>query len=203
LKTGCIILAGGKGKRLGQEKSWVELGGNNLLQRAVFHLEFFNSEIIIVKAPEGKLPPVSSVVSLKIVQDSVGGKGPLAGLLAGLVNSQYKNNLLVACDMPFLNKDLLRYLASLTDGSYDAVVPRMGHYLEPLQAVYSKNCIPEIEELLAQDKLNVDGLFNRMRTRFVEPAEIERFDPTHLGFMNINTPADLEKAEASLERSNE
>ncbi|MEI9479371.1 MAG: molybdenum cofactor guanylyltransferase [Deltaproteobacteria bacterium] len=201
MKTGCIILAGGKGRRLGQEKSWVEVGGSTLLQRAVSHLEFFNSEIIIVKAPEGKLPAVSSVVNLKVVQDYVGGKGPLAGLLAGLVNSQYKNNLLVACDMPFLNKDLIRYLASLTDGDYDAVVPRMGQYLEPLQAIYSKNCIPEIEELLAQDKLNVDGLFNRMRTRFVVPSEIEPFDPKHLSFININTPADLEKAEAILGKS--
>jgi molybdopterin-guanine dinucleotide biosynthesis protein A len=200
LKTGCIILAGGKGRRLGREKAWVELGGSSLLQRAVSSLESLYSEIIIVKAPEGELPPVSAGVNLKVVQDSVGGKGPLAGILAGLMASKWRYNLTVACDMPLLNKDLVKYMVTLAK-DIDAVVPRMGQHFEPLQAVYSRDCILEIERLLAQDKLKVDGLFNRVRTRFVESAEIERFDPAHLSFMNINTPADLKKAEGLLGRS--
>jgi len=200
LKTGCVILAGGKGRRLGREKAWVELGGSSLLQRAVSNLEFLNSEIVIVKAPEGELPPVSAGVNLKVVQDSVSGKGPLAGIFTGLVNSKYRYNLIVACDMPLLNRGLVKYMISIAKG-YDAVVPRLGKYLEPLQAVYSKDCISEIEKLLAQDRLKVDGLFSGVRTRFVESAEIERFDAAHLSFMNINTPTDLKKAEGLLGRS--
>jgi molybdopterin-guanine dinucleotide biosynthesis protein A len=91
-------------------------------------------------------------------------------------------------------------MVSLTKDT-DAVVPRLGQHLEPLQAVYSKDCILEIGKLLAQDKLKVDGLFSRVRTRFVESTEIERFDPAHLSFININTPADLKKAEGLLGRS--
>jgi molybdopterin-guanine dinucleotide biosynthesis protein A len=200
MKTGCIILAGGKGRRLGREKAWVDLGGSSLLQRAVSNLEFLNSEIVIVKAPEGKLPPVLAGVNLKVVQDSVGGKGPLAGILTGLVNSKYRYNLVIACDMPLLNRGLVKYIASIAE-EYDTVVPRVGPHLEPLQAVYSKDCILEIEKLLAQDRLKADGLFGRVRTHFVESAEIERFDPAHLSFMNINTPADLKKAEGLLGRS--
>ena len=200
LKTGCVILAGGKGRRLGREKAWVELGGKSLLQRAVSNLEFLNSEIVIVKAPEGELPTLSTGVNLKIVQDSVDGKGPLAGILSGLLNSKYRHNLIVACDMPLLNKDLVKYMISSIE-DYDAVVPRMGKYLEPLQAVYSKDCISEIEKQLKQDRLKVDGLFSEVRTRFVESAEIERFDAAHLSFMNINTLADLKKAEGLLGRS--
>jgi molybdopterin-guanine dinucleotide biosynthesis protein A len=199
LKTGCVILAGGEGRRLGREKAWVELGGKSLLQHAISNLEFLNSEIVIVKAPEGELPQVVAGVNLKVVQDSVGGKGPLAGILSGLMNSRYRYNLIAACDMPLLNKDLVKYMISSVKG-YDVVVPRLGKHLEPLQAVYSQDCIPEIEELLAQDKLKVDGLFSGVRTRFVESAEIERFDAAHLSFMNINTPADLKKAEGLLER---
>lgn len=199
MKTGCVILAGGKGRRLGREKAWVELGGKSLLQHAVSNLEFLNSEIVIVKAPEGELPPVSAGVNLRVIQDSVGGKGPLAGILSGLVNSKYGYNLIVACDMPLLNKDLVKYMISSVKDYY-AVVPRMGKYLEPLQAVYSKDCISEIEKLLAQDRLKVEGLFSGVRTRFVESAEIERFDAAHLSFININTPTDLKKAEGLLER---
>jgi molybdopterin-guanine dinucleotide biosynthesis protein A len=102
--------------------------------------------------------------------------------------------------MPLLNKDFVRYLAS-SAGGFDAVVPRVGPHLEPLHAVYSKRCIMEIKELLVQDKLKVDGLFDRVRTRFIGPAEIDRFDEAHLCFMNINTPADLVKAEGLLGRS--
>ena len=200
MKTGCVILAGGKGRRLGREKAWVELDGKSLLQHAVSNLEFLNSEIVIVKAPEGELPPVSAGVNLKVVQDSVGGKGPLAGILWGLVNSKYRYNLIVACDMPLLNKDLVKYMISSVE-DYDAVVPRLGKYREPLQTVYSKDCISEIEKQLKQDRLKVDGLFSEVRTRFVESSEIERFDAAHLSFMNINTLADLKRAEGLVGRS--
>lgn len=200
MKTGCIILAGGKGRRLGREKAWVELGGMSLLQRAASNLEFLNSEIVIVKATGQKLPHLSARVNLKVVQDSVDGKGPLAGILSGLVNSKYCHNLVLACDMPLVNKDLVKYMASVAAG-YDAVVPRLGRNLEPLQAVYSKDCILEIEKLLTQDILKIDILFSKVNTRFVESTEIERFDAAHLSFMNINTPDDLKNAEGILNGS--
>jgi molybdenum cofactor guanylyltransferase len=185
---------------LGREKAWVDLGGCSLLQRAVSNMEFLNSEVVIVKAPEGELPPVKATVNLKVVQDAVGGRGPLAGILAGLAHSKYQYNMVIACDMPLLNRDLAKYIISIAK-EYDAVVPRLGQYVEPLQAVYSKDCILEIEKLLMQDRLSIDGLFSRVRTRFVESAEIERFDAAHLSFLNINTPADLKKAEGLLGRS--
>jgi molybdopterin-guanine dinucleotide biosynthesis protein A len=193
LKTGGIILAGGKGTRLGMQKAWAELGGCTLLQRAVSNLEFLGSEIIIVKAPGAGLPPVSSCVNLKVTEDTVSGKGPLAGILAGLSASNYRQNLVVACDMPLLNRELLKYIITASSG-FQAAILRFGQQLEPLQAVYSKDCIPEIEKLMAADRLKVDYLFPAVRTRFIEVADIERFDPQHLSYMNINTRADLENA---------
>ena len=200
MKIGSIILAGGKGERLGTQKSWAELGRVTLLQRAISNLEFLDSEIIVVKAPGAELPPVVTGISFKVVSDSVGGRGPLEGILTGLSHSRYSYNLVTACDMPLLNKDFVKYLSSVA-GGFDAVVPRVGPHLEPLHAVYSKRCIMEIEKLLAQDKLKVDALFDRVRTRFIEPVEIDRFDETHMCFMNINTRADLVKAEGLLGRS--
>jgi len=166
----------------------------------VSNLRFLNSEIVIVKAPGAEIPPVSASVNLKVVQDSVTGKGPLVGILAGLVSSRYRFNLIVACDMPLLNRELVKYLISIAE-DYDAVVPRLGPYMEPLQAVYSKDCILEIQKILAYDSLKVDSLFSRVRTRFVESVDIERFDPSHLSFMNINTLADVKNAERLLGRS--
>lgn len=198
LKTGCIILAGGKGIRLGQEKAWVELGGISLLQRVVSNVEFLNSEVIIVKATEQELPLVSASINLRVIPDAVTGKGPLAGIFVGLVNSKYNYNLILACDMPLVNKDLVNYMRTVAQGYY-AVVPRPGSHLQPLQAVYSKNCIFEIENLLSSDDRSVLDVFDKVRTRYVESTEIKRFDPSYRSFVNINTPADLIKAEKLLQ----
>ena len=191
-KIGCIILAGGKGSRLGREKAWVELEGKSLLQIAVSNVEFLDSEIIIVKAPNRELPPISSEINIRIVHDSFAGKGPLAGIFTGLTSSRFQYNFVLACDMPLLNKELVTYMSSVAK-PYDAVVPRPGDHLEPLQAIYSKGCIPEIEKLLSLDEKSVLEVFKRVHTRFVELSEIKRFDLSDTSFVNINTLADLTK----------
>jgi len=98
--------------------------------------------------------------------------------------------------MPFLNPDLLGYLIGLASGS-DAVVPRIGDMYEPLHAVYSKNCITAIGQLLWQEEpARISELFGLVKTRYVDADEIAKFDPEHLSFFNINTQSDLRKAEA-------
>ena len=77
---------------------------------------------------------------------------------------------------------------------FDLVVPRMDNYVEPLHAVYSKSCLAPIENMIEQGKLSVTKLFSLVKVRYVETGEIDRFDPEHLSFFNINTKADLEMA---------
>lgn len=103
--------------------------------------------------------------------------------------------------MPFINLELVRYMLQLAP-EFDIVVPRLGQFFEPLHAVYSRNCVAPIESLIAADKLNVRDLFRQTRVRFVDPPEIERFDPHHLSFFNINTEADLERARSLLRNEN-
>ncbi len=135
--------------------------------------------------------PTSKV---RTVFDLYPGKRALGGVYTGLVHSTSFHNLVVACDMPFLNTELLRYMIELSSG-FDAVVPRLGGKVEPLHAVYSKNCLTPIEELMEQGDLRVYRLLDLVKVRYVEQREIDRFDPEHLSFFNINTKADLEKAE--------
>jgi molybdopterin-guanine dinucleotide biosynthesis protein A len=70
----------------------------------------------------------------------------------------------------------------------------VGNLVEPLHAVYTKSCLAPIEQIIKQGKLRVDKLFSLVRVRYVEAEEIERFDPKHLSFFNINTKADMKKA---------
>ena len=188
-----VVLAGGKGLRLGRYKALIELNSESLLKRVVSKLSFLNSEIIIVTADGQQLPEVIGYSRLKIVEDAYPDKGSLVGIYTGLLNSDSFYNLVVACDMPFLNQSLIAYLFKISSG-FDVTIPRMGNFVEPLHAVYSKKCLAVIRKLIDGGNLKIDQLLNMVKVRYVETGEIDIFDPEHLSFFNINTEADLERA---------
>ncbi len=193
MDIGSIVLAGGKGLRLGYEKAVETVGNRSLIQWVVFSLSFLNIDIIIVTAAKEFFPQFIGYPKLKIVIDAYPDKGPLGGIYTGLAASDSFYNLVVACDMPFLNRALLDYMIQIS-ASFDLVVPRLGNMIEPLHAVYSKSCLAPIEGLLKQGNLKIHELFTLVRVRYVEAREINRFDPKHLSFFNVNTEADLEMA---------
>jgi len=193
LDVGYIVLAGGKGLRLGQDKALEVIGDRSLLEWVVFHLSSLNKDIIVVTALKQSFPQLGGYPKLKVVTDIYPNKGALGGIYSGLNASGSFYNLVVACDMPFLNQVLLRYMIQVSAG-FDLVVPRLGDMVEPLHAVYSKGCLAPIESLLKQDNLSLRQLFTLVKVRYVEAGEIDRFDPEHLSFFNINSQADLERA---------
>jgi len=193
LDVGCIVLAGGKGLRLGQDKALEVIGDRSLLERVVFHLSSLNSNIIIVTAFKRSFSQLIGYPKLKVITDIYPDRGPMGGIYTGLKASDSFYNLVVACDMPFLNQALLHYMIQVSVG-FDLVVPRLRDMVEPLHAVYSKGCLAPIESLLKQDNPNLRQLFTSIKVRYVEAEEIDRFDPEHLSFFNINSQADLERA---------
>jgi len=194
LDIACIVLAGGKGLRLGRrEKALETVDSKSLLQRVVSQISPFSDDIIIVTARGKSLSRFDSGSGFRIVADAYPGRGALVGLGTGLAASNSWYNLVVACDMPFLNQALLRYMLELSAG-FDLVVPRVGGLVEPLHAVYSKNCLAPVEGLLERGERRLSPLFGLVKVRYVEAEEIDRFDPEHLSFFNVNTEADLERA---------
>ncbi len=193
MATTSIVLAGGKSARLGKDKTVELIGGASLLQRVLSRLATFSTEIILVMAQGQAKPPHALPPETRVIEDVFPGAGSLGGIYAGLTASSSFYNLLVACDMPFLNVSLLQYLLELSP-SGDAVIPRVGGYLEPLHAVYSKNCLTPIRHLLEQGNHKIINFFPQLKVRYVEEEEVNRFDPEHLSFLNINTQQDLDKA---------
>ncbi len=193
MDTSCIILAGGKSLRLGHDKVLESISNKSLLEQVISKIDSLGKEIIIVTAEERTLPQLSNVSKLKIVTDVFPGKGSLGGIYTGLVKSDSFYNLVVACDMPFLNKAFLSYMIEVSHG-YDFVLPHINDRFEPLHAVYSKNCIAPIECILNQGRKAIVDLFNFVKVKHVEAEEVDRFDPQHLSFFNINTKEDLELA---------
>jgi molybdopterin-guanine dinucleotide biosynthesis protein A len=202
LKTGCIVLAGGKSSRLGLDKAWVELGGQTLLQRAVNNLEFLGKDIVIVAAPGQRLPCLTSTSKLKIVRDITSGKGPLVGLYTGLCAMEDNFGFALACDMPFVNRALVREMARMAP-AYDVVIPRRKQGLDPLHAVYNKSCTRQMETLLNLGRYKIDNLLEMVAVRYLEEEEMKPFDPRGLSLFNINTPADLVRAGELLKESDD
>jgi molybdopterin-guanine dinucleotide biosynthesis protein A len=187
-----IILAGGKSSRLGQSKALQVIEGKSLIQWVVDRLAILSTEIIIATA-HGEAIPCSSAVKIITVADIYPGKGPLVGIYSGLIASSSSQAIVVGCDTPFLSVSLLEYMTQTLADS-DVALPRIGKMVEPLCAVYSKNCLAPIQELLERDERQIRKLFSMARVKYVEEDEINRFDPEHLSFFNINSQADLERA---------
>ena len=194
-----IVLAGGKSTRLGYYKALGTINNESLIQRVVSGLGFFNSDIIVVTGQGQHLPQFTNYPKLKTVTDAYTAKSPLVGIYTGLLASTSGYNFVVACDMPFLNPALLSYMLKISAG-FDVVIPRLGSLVEPLHAVYSKDCLFAIEQLLRQGNYKTGRLLSLVRVRYVEVGEIDRFDPEHLSFFNINTKVDLEVARELVNR---
>ncbi|MFC2072144.1 molybdenum cofactor guanylyltransferase [Chloroflexota bacterium] len=194
LATTSIVLVGGRSARLGRDKAMELVGGESLLQRILSRLATFSNEVILVMAQDQEEVMTSFYPQLKKIRDLLPGGGSLGGVYSGLTVSSSFHNLLVACDMPFLNIPLLRYLLEVSP-PFDVVIPKLGDNLEPLHAIYSKNCIPPIRHLLEHGHHKIIDFFPQMKVKYVEEEELNRFDPEHVSFFNINTQEDLNRAQ--------
>lgn len=180
--------------RFGHDKVLERVGKTSLLEQVISRIDSISKDIIIVTAKKRTFASLADHPKVKTVSDIFPGQGSLGGIYTGLVKSDSFYNLVVAVDMPFLNEPLLRYMIEVSDG-FDFVLPRVGNLFEPLHAIYSKNCIQPIETILKQGKKVIVELFNYVKVRYIDDEEVNRFDPKHLSFFNINTREDLEKAE--------
>ncbi|MGB9880702.1 MAG: molybdenum cofactor guanylyltransferase [Anaerolineae bacterium] len=193
LQVSAVVWAGGKSQYLGVEKSLLQINGEWLLERIIKTMATFSDDLTVVASEK----PAFSTLPARIIPDFYLDSGPLSGIYTGLQAMRYYRGVSVACDMPLLNLELLRYMILLSV-DFDIVIPRIGDKVEPLHAVYSKSCLPAIAKALERSERRVISFFSQLRVRYVEQEEIDIFDPQHLSFFNINTPEDLEFARQAL-----
>lgn len=184
-----IILAGGKNLRMGENKAFLEINGQRIIDhtRNIFQ-ELFAEIILVTNSPFAYLD-----LNLRMVADLLPEKGALGGIFTGLFYSSFSHAFVAACDMPFLNKELISFLMSLAP-KYDIVIPKTEDGLQPLHAIYSQKCLPHMENLLRQGNLKIIDFFHLVKKREVLTKELITFDPLLKSFFNVNTPADLARA---------
>jgi molybdopterin-guanine dinucleotide biosynthesis protein A len=184
-----IIQAGGKSTRMGRNKAVLEIGGKRLIDRLVGGLRQIFPEVIIV----ANTPGLYDYLDVRVVPDLIPDKGSLGGIYTATAVASQPWAFVMACDMPFFNPGLIRYLATLTQGS-DAVVPFTDDW-EPLHALYAKTCLPEMERLIHSGDLKISRFFPRVRVRRVDREELRPYDPQGLSLFNVNTPEEFARAE--------
>lgn len=185
------IQAGGKSSRMGTDKSFVPFLGRPMIEVVRQAVEGLGDELILIT----NRPEAYAHLGLPMHADLYPDTGPLGGIYTAIHHAAHPHVLIVACDMPWLNRPLLEYMAGLRETA-DVVVPRWDKFPEPLHAVYSKACLDPIREKLEAEMYKITAFYGRVSVRFVNRDEIERFDPDGKSFINVNTPEDLEKQQS-------
>lgn len=185
-----IILAGGKSRRMaGVNKALLNIGNDRIIERVRnVVMQVLPGAILITNTPED-----FEFLGLPMFPDLIPNAGSLGGLYTGLKHCQSQFGFLVACDMPFLNPWVIQGMLELIE-DYDVVIPCINSQVEPLHAIYSKDCIPFVQDLLLHGNLRILDLFDLVRVRKVSEKFLRKFDPEFYFIMNVNNPADLEKA---------
>ena len=197
MTVGGIVLCGGKSTRMGVPKATLPFGPETMLQRVVRLLATQVSPIVAVAAADQALPPLPADVI--VARDEREARGPLEGLRAGLkalpesVDAAY----VTSCDVPLLEPAFVEHMLGLL-GDHDIAVMEIDGFTHPLSAVYRRSVLPNVESLLAQDRLRPVFLFDAVKTRRVSPDEMRVADPDLRTLRNLNTREDYEAALADL-----
>ena len=185
-------MAGGKNSRFsGKNKALVRIGGKRILDRIYEVFTILFDKIILVTND-----PVQYMEwDFDIVTDIFPIRSSLTGIHTGLFYITTPYAFFVACDIPFIRKELIEILLDGVEPGIDIVIPETSKGVEPLCSVYSKRCFKPIEEQLEKKSLKIQRVFQKVRVKKISEDILRTIDPDLISLYNINTPDDLARAE--------
>ena len=185
-----IILAGGKSSRMGTDKGFLMLNEKPFIQYSIDALKPLVSEIIIVSDN-----PDYDTFGFKRINDTVKNAGPVAGICSGLEASSTELNLILSCDIPLINSELLQKLVDSIDDTYEIIQIESQGKSMPLIALYRKQCKDVFYKLLQTDERRLRIAVNACKSK-----NIRLETALELITMNINTPNELKIVENAYKR---
>ena len=188
-----IILCGGKSCRFGQDKGLCTLAGKPMIEYPLQALKSICDDIII-----SSNDPRYDNIGYKVIKDDVKNIGPLGGIFSALQESKTQDNLIVSCDMPFVNAGLLNYIMENKNDHLVAAAFE-GQFVEPLCSYYNKEVLPVIEQLIEEKQFKLRILLEKANYKKIIIDEKLNFYENHL-FLNINTRSEYERAEKILKK---
>ena len=181
-----VILVGGKSRRMGQDKAFLELDGKPLIERLLLVFQECFSRTVLVGGSVERF----SAYGVPVLVDIYPGSS-LGGLYSGLCNAEDQHIFVASCDMVRPNPFVIRQICSLKS-DYDAVVPIRSHGFEPLCALYSKSCLSVMKNQLKNGNFRILDLYPQLRIRPVPYDELVTLDADSNAFLSVNTPEEFE-----------
>lgn len=189
MRPGGIILLGGKSKRMGADKYLLPFFNFTLVEVLIRELEKVTEEVILITNEPEKLAFLPHKKFTDIFQEP----SALSGLHSGLVYSNYEINFVLACDLPLFDARMVAFFAGHMSEKIYAVVPETAEGFEPLCALYSKKCLPEISKMLSEGNYALQSLYHRIPAITLPQAAVE-VGTHHDVFYNMNTPEEYDEA---------
>lgn len=187
-----VLLAGGKGARMGSEKCLVTLEGRPLALWVLDALASVTDEVIVSVSTSPSREVLDALEGLKAVMDDVEGLGPLGGLRSALGAAGGEYVAVAPCDVPLVRPDVYEVLFREAEGR-DGAVPVVGGYYEPLVAVYRREAfLKAAEKVMDGGGIRPVMTYEHMDVAFVPEEALKQADPGLESFLNVNTPGDLE-----------
>lgn len=182
-----VILAGGENTRMPVRKAFIEVEGQQIIRRNLSIINRLFSEVFIVTNE----PEQYTSLKTPLLGDVYDIRGPMTGILSALLNSSNPWVFVSACDMPFINKNLIAYMAAKRD-NMNAVVPMIKRKAEPLFAFYSKRLLTSMEKSVRSGRRGLKDFLNTKRVQYITTGEVRKVDPETTSFINLNTPGDID-----------
>ena len=186
-----VILAGGSSKRYGKNKAFLKIGNARLIDSIIQEMKTIFKRVILITNEKKKY----KYLKIPMFEDRVKGLGPLGGIYTGLMSMSDQAGFFVACDMPRINRQLVRYMVDIM-GNHRAVVPAVADKIEPLHAIYSRSCLKPIRSLIDSQRHQVRLFYDSIPVRYVKEDEIRKFCCPSRAFLNINTPDEFAKIQS-------
>jgi molybdopterin-guanine dinucleotide biosynthesis protein A len=188
------IQAGGESRRMGRDKGLIPFLGEPLIKRVMRRVAILADEILVTtNQPDGY-----GFLQVPLVADVFPGKGALGGLYTALYAARHPLVAVVACDMPFVNPEILAAAQELLEQrKFDVAIARTDEGYEPFHAVYRREtCLAAVGEALEKGERRLISWFPAVDILLLPPETVTLYDPEGLAFWNLNTPHELVQAEA-------
>ena len=190
-----VVQAGGKSRRMGKDKALLPFLGKPLIQRVIDRVSLLGREILVITNRSADY----RFLNLPLHADQWPDAGALGGLATALAVAQEPLVANIACDMPFVNADLIAAGCKvlLENLETDAFLPMSVYGYEPLHAVYRREtCLQAVSRALANGRRRMISWFDEATIHTFSPEDVQKLDPEMRAFWNLNTPEELEQAEA-------
>ena len=186
-----VILAGGKGSRMGNhDKGLIKLADKPLIEYVINTIQQKVDHIII--SANRNIDEYSQFEFPVICDEKNEFNGPLSGICEALKICTTKYLLVLPCDCPFLEADIIEKLyTSAEENNSDVVLIHDGQFLQPLFSLISKSALTSLEQCIAANNFKAKQWMTDQKHSIVE-------DNRPMIFFNINNKNDLENAEKML-----